>query len=449
MPTLFRRVRPLLFLALATLVLWAGCRERSGRLRLVFSADTHGFLEDCGCGSSPQGGLARRAALLGRLRADGGPPVLLIDGGNLHHVTQDEAHSRAAAVVVQSMGAMAYDLAVLGPRDAALERQAAKRLLDGAPFPWLAGAYRDARRLLGLDTLWVGLAGGLAVGVLDMADPTWPPNRLPASRADTTLLARARRLRPLVDVLVVVAAVDPRQPEPLARSLDGLADLLLVTGSTTAGAVRVGGVLVASLGDRGRQLGLLEVEVERGRARRQEWRLLAVDSTLVEDSGVAELVGRFRAREESEEWGRRERRRLVQLRRLGIPEADRPGARALAWYVGAETCRPCHQPEYEAWRGSLHATTYAVLLREGRADEPAAQARAVTGWLEKRGWLSHEDTPQLSSVQCEACHGRGSAHVASRGELRTEFREEPGSGCADCHTPPPPAVDPHGLAARP
>lgn len=437
-------------LAVAALALTLACRERSGQLRLVFSADTQGLLKDCGCGTEALGGLARRADLVGRLRAQGGPPLLLIDGGNLHHVQRDAAAQRGAAEIVRIMNRLGYQLAVLGPKDYQLPADERSQLLRGANFAWLGGAYRGARAALGVDTLWVKELGGLVVGVLDMADSVWVPNHLAAAAADDGLLRRARLLRPLCDVLVVVAAVDPRAPETLARSLEGLVDFLLVTGAAEAAprAQTVGTVMIASVGDQGRNLGSLELTVERGRLTRREWTLLPVDSRL-EDPIIAEMVREHTQKEEGLERSRRERLRLSQLVRRHINPTTLPGDTSLSWYVGEKSCRPCHAAQSEAWRTSAHAAAYAELLKVGGGLDDARLRRAVTGWLEKGGWLSREESQHLLGVQCEACHGRASMHVATKGELVVELGQDPAGTCGTCHQDIPPAVDPHRLTLRP
>lgn len=443
-------MRPFHFLPLAfliSLLLFVACKERSGRVRIVFSADTWGELEDCGCGSQPSGGLARRANALFRLRGAGGA-LLLVDGGNIHSGLDTEGALRLSRETVSLMGLMRYDLAVLGPRDAGLKSGTVRQLLADAAFPWLGGSWRKGRQALGLDSAWVKEAGGLVVGVLDHVDAEYAGNRKIAGHVEDRLLERVRLLRPYCDVLVVVAAVDPRAPEPLARRLAGQVDLLLVTGGATATteAQDVGGVLVASVGEKGGALGQLEVEVERGRQRLRRWSLLPLDGAFREDSLVADRVMRAKDVERAYESLRREQARQQKLRELGLKAVDLPGEDAGARYAGASTCLACHGDQYDAWRTSAHASAFAPLLREGRDGDFAAR-RAVTGWMEKSGWLSHAETPELDGVQCEACHGRGSRHVKSGGRLVDDLAPDPAAACLRCHPAPAP-VEPHGLEAQ-
>jgi hypothetical protein len=76
------------------------------------------------------------------------------------------------------------------------------------------------------------------------------------------------------------------------------------------------------------------------------------------------------------------------------PSVAPPSSDGPVW-IGAENCAACHTRIYHAWRGSAHA-------EEG--------------------------------VDCEHCHGPGSAHANNPRLLRSGLvRDVPRSTCADCH----------------
>lgn len=104
-----------------------------------------------------------------------------------------------------------------------------------------------------------------------------------------------------------------------------------------------------------------------------------------------------------------------------------------AEYVGMETCRTCHPKEYREFPGAPHAA-FAV------AEKP--------------------DAEQFAGEGCESCHGPGSLHVETRGDVskivkgdwktcvrchltqRTKFQSrfhhpvpEGRLSCTDCHDP--------------
>jgi DmsE family decaheme c-type cytochrome len=87
-------------------------------------------------------------------------------------------------------------------------------------------------------------------------------------------------------------------------------------------------------------------------------------------------------------------------------------------YVGAETCKACHQELYESWEKSAHWKTTL------RANSPPAQQG------------------------CESCHGPGAAHVAGGGDKTKIFifkehsAKEVNERCLSCH-----ASGPHQMNA--
>jgi hypothetical protein len=108
-------------------------------------------------------------------------------------------------------------------------------------------------------------------------------------------------------------------------------------------------------------------------------------------------------------------------------------------FVGAETCRTCHQPEYQQWKSSGHATALTRL-------SPAQQRDRVCRSCHTMAPLSEEQN--LAGVQCESCHGAGGfyalryvmkdrtlAHLLGLKDVAEE-------SCAGCHTADGPSVVP-------
>lgn len=428
-----------LFLSLLAIL---GCRERSGTLRVVV-ADGLGTpaVED---GQVP--GLARRASALRRLRLDGGAPLLVVEAGGWSPPGRGEAERRRGRLHAELLGQLHTDVMVLGTREAALPTPELLELLRDAGPRWLAGAWREARSPWGVDTAFVAERGGLVAAVLDHVEPV-------GARADSTrlgggLVRRAAALRPWVDLLVVVAEVPPGREDSLAAELEGLADLVLLAGAGGEPRQRrVGGLTLVSLGPGGARLGVWEVQVEKGRRVREEWSLVDLSAEPAADPAVVERLAALEERERALVRGRREALRQQTLARLGLRGEDLPGEQAAARYEGAQNCAACHAQAWEAWRGSAHAEAWTALEREKATADPPRVRRATTGWLEKGGWVNHRETPELSGVGCEACHGRGSSHVFTRGESFKDMETDPAATCVRCHDTVP-DVDPHSLRPR-
>ncbi|MDQ7779559.1 MAG: cytochrome c family protein, partial [Planctomycetota bacterium] len=124
-------------------------------------------------------------------------------------------------------------------------------------------------------------------------------------------------------------------------------------------------------------------------------------------------------------------------------------------YVGAGECRRCHEREWTQWNTTAHAHAYSDLVSRDRWFYPQCVACHTTGFARASGFAItdkpltlHALYPNgpppgsalsalplgLEGVQCEACHGPRSRHVATwfgRGWIR---RIPTRSVCIECHT---------------
>jgi len=101
-------------------------------------------------------------------------------------------------------------------------------------------------------------------------------------------------------------------------------------------------------------------------------------------------------------------------------------------YAGSESCKPCHEYEYEKWVSGAHARAYATLERVGSAFDPECVLCHVVGMEYVSGFVSAAKTGYLKNVGCESCHGPGSEHIRTLGKAKTTGQR---LACADCHTP--------------
>ena len=101
-------------------------------------------------------------------------------------------------------------------------------------------------------------------------------------------------------------------------------------------------------------------------------------------------------------------------------------------YAGSESCKQCHEYEYEQWSKKVHAHAYATLEKVGSQFDPECVICHVVGLKYESGFVSEQETSHLKNVGCENCHGPGSEHNVTLGKAKTT---EPKSMCLDCHTP--------------
>lgn len=114
------------------------------------------------------------------------------------------------------------------------------------------------------------------------------------------------------------------------------------------------------------------------------------------------------------------------------PPEPAPGA---ARYVGGEECSTCHSAADEFWQKTPHARAYPTLQKDHKEFNLDCVGCHVTGY-EKPGGSSVVHVEGLTNVQCEACHGPGSLHVASPTTPGLVTRKPSEATCKGCHHPP-------------
>src|SRR6266568_1591216 len=103
-----------------------------------------------------------------------------------------------------------------------------------------------------------------------------------------------------------------------------------------------------------------------------------------------------------------------------------PAAPGYAW---ADACQKCHQPVYDAWSHTKHASALDRLT--GSEQEQPCVGCHVTG--PKTRVLDGKNVLN-KGVQCESCHGAAAAHVSDP-KVRTGLVKTPPSAtCEECHS---------------
>jgi hypothetical protein len=114
-------------------------------------------------------------------------------------------------------------------------------------------------------------------------------------------------------------------------------------------------------------------------------------------------------------------------------------------FIGAESCRACHQAAFDQWKGSPHARAFQTLTAEHQKDTKCLQCHA-------------RDSAQGGDpgVTCETCHGAGQyywpEYVMRDKELAKATGLTRGSAadvkaCAQCHNASSPTMRPFDPAA--
>jgi hypothetical protein len=103
-------------------------------------------------------------------------------------------------------------------------------------------------------------------------------------------------------------------------------------------------------------------------------------------------------------------------------------------YVGVDVCKTCHIAAFAVWSKTGHGSAYKTLADDSKEFNLDCVSCHVTAY-EKPSGSTVTDVAVLKDVQCEQCHGPGSAHAADpyASQLSKAVEEQV---CTGCHHPP-------------
>ena len=114
-------------------------------LTIVYTANSWGKLQVCGCPGDPYGGLGERVTLIKELRKKGNKSFILLDAGNMVSLFGDFKGKGAA--VVNLMSLMKYDAAAVGPNELFFGLEGARSIESNAGFPFVGTLISERKSL--------------------------------------------------------------------------------------------------------------------------------------------------------------------------------------------------------------------------------------------------------------------------------------------------------------
>lgn len=376
--------------------------------------------------------MARRATALDEQRRLD-PRALLLDAGDF---TGDPGiigmfRSRFLA---KAMVDMRYDAVAVGERELAhglrtLESEAA----EGLPLI-CANLYRGDSRLF--PPAVTKKIRGLTVGVFALLGER-PREQDDLELRDPAGEARAvlGEIRGKCDYVILLAHMEREKLLDLLPELDGV-DLVIRAHSvpgeeagdgcadTLGAALENPGLPVLFAGDQGRYVGKATVAAVRGKSPAAfESAIIRLDRSVADDPGYVERLAAF----QREEAGRRKEIRVNRnLARDGTT------GKLLERYLGIETCRRCHEDLMSRFVASRHFRAFETLRQRGASANAECLPCHTTGYGRPGGYdpeKEKEGAAYLLGVQCEECHGPGTAHTRDGAYARAARQS-----CRECHT---------------
>lgn len=220
------------------------------------------------------------------------------------------------------------------------------------------------------------------------------------------------------DVVVLLSELSTADTDRLITTVPGI-DVAVYGNRATwvEEAVKNGETITNQTGTRGQYLGELVLIVDpEGKVIEFGSMNGALDKVYPEDDGCAARV------KEADDQAKKIQTEAREKRQTEF-ENKVTGER----FLGSDTCKRCHEKQYQQWSTTPHAHAFASLETSGEHEKAECVKCHVTGHGESSGFVSASASPGMKNVQCEACHARGTEHDRSR---QTSVAE---SQCKACH----------------
>lgn len=286
-------------------------------ITLIHIGDLHGHLLPrpnlrSGAAARSEGGLARMAALIDRIRAER-PDSLLVNTGDTIQGGAEALFTRGRALV-DAVDRLGVDLYAPGNWDYLYGKERFLELFGEGTGPrgvghrWgalAANAYHDGSDSLLLPPRRVLEVGGLRVGVVGLSSERainalgpWVTRgiRFTADAAEIPAHVRALREQERVDLVVLISEFGLAKNILIAERNPGI-DVVLSSDmheETHEPVVTSTGALVSEAGQDGTRVAQLDLRVEAGRIADWSYRLHAVDDSVPEDPAMAAAIREVR-----------------------------------------------------------------------------------------------------------------------------------------------------------
>lgn len=240
-------------------------------------------------------------------------------------------------------------------------------------------------------------------------------------------IAESRKIveaaRQKAQLVVALAHMEDEQGKELARRVPGIDVIVLGHAGfrrKITEPLRIDSTLLVGESDQGKYMGQLSLTLNsNGKIEASAGTSLPIDEAIPENSEIAKMYEEVKA----------------ELAKQAVQAmSTAPGKPT---FIGAVSCKACHQRQYDQWLGTRHAAAFASLGLRDKTNQskPECVRCHSAGFGEPGGFVSMQITPSLASVQCENCHGQGARHVVAAADAKkgSVVRLPGAATCQKCH----------------
>ena len=417
---------------LSLLLLLFSCSDDKGRksdVSVIFTCDTQGRIEPCGCFTGQYGGLSRISTFIKDFDSD---IIVRVDAGDSAPGNQDYDLIQYK-YVLQAFTKMKFDALNCGLREASIDCESLKKFAQRENQTPLISANLLKENDEPVFKPFIKFErDGKQIAIIGVLDENLPGEALGKGlKVENMENAITRHLSEIkeADFLILLAFTNEKRLRSLASKFFEF-DLILggKVRQPSQHILRENRSTILFTTNQAKNVGFVQGELKNKIFTAKNFDIPLLFEKVKEDPEILSFTKIYRDE--------------VAQTKLNV---DSPGdgdenlisaVKPLATYVGTETCASCHPQSHKTWANSSHAKAFETLnLKESQSDPKCIKCHTV-GFGEESGYKRIFKNAKLTNVGCENCHGPGSEHVRQRTSgLKNLFTYRPvGEGdCRSCH----------------
>lgn len=384
-------------------------KDKSKHITIVYTNDTLGTLQPCGCGGNNTGGVIRRATYIKSVLAED-PNAIIVESGDLAFGVNPTQPTAQLEAVANAFKYMNYAAVGVGPVDLRLNDK-----------------YYETLNKIGIPVVNVGLTehdgafpyiikeiNGVKVGIVSFgAVVPEQRNNFDLMKKRYQALSEAAKAS---DVLILLDQGNIASNEWLERNGERLGTPDIVIG----GAVRmplsepqwVGKTMVVPTSSQGAYVGRIDIEIN-GDEKKLTYTRKAIDPAIEENPDVKQIV---------DDYIKSQKVSTRNGSSTSAVEAPQP-------YYPYQSCVSCHGAEFEQWKTTPHAKALGTLLTQEKAIPDCLPCHSD---MYKRAKRVVVNADQIGGVECIACHEEVLPHGPDMNKKDDPAKIK--SRCITCHT---------------
>jgi hypothetical protein len=359
--------------------------------------------------------------------------VLVLDAGSLFGQRRDEERAQSI-FLAEETAKLGYDVFGLGEWDLNYGLGFLREIEKTHGFTWTnANVRREGSSELIFPPYVVREIAGLKVGTISVLSPRYkiitmtsePDNFVVESPRDA-LNEFLPELREKADLIVLLAQMPSAEIREMLLDMgEGTGIDVCIEGHEAKQyrrANNVGDVLLLAANNQGKYVGQVDMIVTpEGKVQDATVTMHALDQQSPEIEDLAKRVDQFKADN------------AAKSKAALSFDHERPHGASNERFLGVHTCARCHTETARSYAESAHAQAFQALVTKGQAQNPECVSCHVVGFHHQNGYdqVADGNVPgreALKNVQCEACHGYGTAH-ARDGSWAAQAK----ASCVTCH----------------